>query len=113
MGFGDMGIVGLETKGHSDIAVGSSKLAGTSVFRRKNLFVYQGSLLVNPQFHTIESLLSHPSREPDYRAGRSHAEFLTSTTRMGCSLSAAEIGEKCSTYFDKNALDELQSVMLG
>ncbi len=68
-------------RGISDLAIGNKKIAGTSLFRRKHLVVFQGSLLVDPDFETIERCLCHPSREPDYRMGRGHLEFLTSLGR--------------------------------
>jgi lipoate---protein ligase len=73
-----LGYYGLETLGISDIAFKNKKLAGTSMFRKKHLVVYQGSLLVDPNFETIFKLLKHPSKEPDYRKNRNHKEFLTS-----------------------------------
>ena len=63
-------------RGLSDLTVGDLKVAGTSLFRSRNYLLYQGSLLVQPQIELIERYLCHPSREPDYRAGRSHRGFV-------------------------------------
>ena len=97
------GVANVETRGISDLAVGDRKIAGTSIFRRKHLLVYQGSLLVNPNFELMSELLAHPSREPDYRVGRSHSGFLTSTQREGCALSATELALHCQSFFEQNA----------
>lgn len=80
-------------KGISDLAIGDRKVAGTSLFRRKHLVVYQGSLLVDPDWAGIERYLRHPSREPDYRRGRSHRTFLTSLHECGERRSADQIAQ--------------------
>lgn len=103
----DVGIEGLETRGHSDIAKGDKKIAGTSLFRRKHLVVYQGSLLVRPDFDLIEKVLRHPSREPDYRQGRGHRTFLTSAQELGYGGAVSELARHCETYFRKNARNVL------
>lgn len=97
------GVAGVQTRGISDLAVGDRKIAGTSIFRRKHLLVYQGSLLVDPDFAQIERLLAHPSREPDYRAGRRHREFLASLRELGCPLSTGDVGRRCEAYFSRHA----------
>jgi lipoate---protein ligase len=96
-----LGLHGVVTLGISDLAINGKKIGGTSLFRRKHLLVYQGSLLVDPNFAEIESLLAHPSREPDYRAGRSHLDFLTSTKAEGCDLTAQQLADHCKDYFAK------------
>jgi lipoate---protein ligase len=107
------GVSGLCTRGISDIAKGDQKIAGTSVFRRRHLFVYQGSLLVKPDFQAIEKLLQHPSREPDYRQGRSHRAFLTSLEELGCQLSVEEVTKRCDDYFQKHAKKVLKECLLS
>ena len=102
----------LATRGISDIALGERKVAGTSVFRRKHLFVYQGSLLVSPDFAAIARLLAHPSREPDYRAGRAHGAFLTSLAAHGLTLSASEVARRCHAYFRAHAAERLAPCLL-
>lgn len=94
--------VPLSQNGISDICCGEKKIAGTSIFRKKHLLVYQGSLLVDVDIETIGSFLKHPSREPDYRQGRSHSHFLTTLKTLGCSLSATELAEHCERYFNSN-----------
>jgi lipoate-protein ligase A len=67
---------GLAQRGLSDIALGERKVAGTSLFRSRNYLLYQASLLVRLDHAAIGRYLRHPSREPDYRKGRTHADFL-------------------------------------
>lgn len=99
------GLKNLEQRGHSDIACDGKKIAGTSLFRKKNLVVYQGSLLVDPDLQLISKALKHPSREPDYRSGRQHEDFLTTTQKLGLSLNAEELARKCTKHFFENVED--------
>lgn len=107
----EAGCQNLTQNGISDICVNNKKIAGTSIFRKKHLLVYQGSLLVDPDMNLISKLLAHPSKEPEYRQGRKHNEFLTSTKEVGCTLTASELADHCQKYFEKNVgqyfLDEI------
>jgi lipoate---protein ligase len=102
------GIPEVVTSGLSDLSIHGKKIGGTSLFRRKHLLVYQGSLLVDPNFTEIESSLAHPSREPDYRAGRSHRDFLTCTKELGCELTAHELALHCTNFFNSQAASILE-----
>ena len=104
----NVGISNIHMRGHSDLAHGDQKIAGTSLFRRKHLVVFQGSLLVDPDFALIVDLLQHPSREPDYRQGRSHLDFLTSAARLGYSGTATMLGKQCSEFFKHHVYERLE-----
>jgi lipoate-protein ligase A len=67
----------LGQRGLSDLVDGDKKVAGTSLFRSRNYLLYQASILVDPQIALVTKLLKHPSKEPDYRQGRSHGDFMT------------------------------------
>jgi len=51
----------------SDLCLGDRKIAGACMFRARGLILYTVSLLV----------LRHPPREPAYRRGRAHTDFVT------------------------------------
>lgn len=68
----------LSQAGISDIVMGEKKVAGTSLFRSRHYLLYQASLLVNIDRDLVGGCLKHPTKEPDYRKGRSHESFLTS-----------------------------------
>jgi lipoate-protein ligase A len=81
--------------GLSDLAVTGAdgtlrKIAGNSQARKKNSVVVHGTLLADPDWAAIEALLRFPSSTPDYRAGRSHREFLTSLRDHGAPVSLEE-----------------------
>lgn len=68
----------LAQNGISDIvSVDQRKVAGTSMFRSRGYLLYQASILSQLDLELVSQCLQHPSKEPDYRAKRSHADFLT------------------------------------
>ena len=84
-------ILSLECKGISDIAIDNKKILGCSIFKSRNMFFYQGSLLVNPDMSKIDQYLLHPTKEPDYRNGRKHQDFLTCLQCCGYEIGLEEI----------------------
>ena len=67
----------ISVRGHTDLCVGDLKFAGNSQRRRKNFLLFHGTLLLDCDLNLVSELLLMPSLEPDYRARRSHAEFIT------------------------------------
>jgi lipoate---protein ligase len=72
------------TAGKSDISVKMEdgvlkKISGNAQFRKKNVIVQHGTLILSPAlFDQVEKFQLHPPEEPEYRNKRSHREFLTS-----------------------------------
>ena len=75
--------VKFSTKGISDIALGEMKIMGSSMYRNKEKLFYHAVLNFDESPKTFQKYLTHPSNEPDYRIGRSHAEFVTSLKDTG------------------------------
>lgn len=75
----------ISVRGHTDLAVAVPgtlpatflKIAGNSQRRRKHFLLFHGTLLLNCDLNLIGELLRTPSHQPDYRASRSHKEFVT------------------------------------
>ncbi len=75
----------VEVCGHTDLALvtqgpagGTSlKFSGNAQRRKKNFLLFHGTYLMQFDIGLIEKYLRTPSKEPDYRKGRSHKEFLT------------------------------------
>jgi lipoate-protein ligase A len=69
--------------GKSDIGIKSpdgslKKISGNAQFRKKNILVQHGTLILSSDlFDQVEKFQLHPPEEPEYRAKRSHREFLT------------------------------------
>jgi lipoate---protein ligase len=67
---------GVQRQGQTDLAVGGLKFSGNAQRRHRRFLIFHGAFLLNLDFDLVEQALPLPSREPDYRAGRSHADFL-------------------------------------
>ncbi len=74
--FEEAGIPGVGQGGVSDLILGEQKIGGSCIFRSRGLLYYSTTLLVEADVDLIERYLAHPPREPDYRAGRRHRDFL-------------------------------------
>ena len=75
------------TRGISDIALGEKKIMGSSMYRGKGKLFYHAVLNSNEPPSTFQKYLKHPSKEPDYRKGRMHDEFVTTLKDTGYSPS--------------------------
>jgi lipoate-protein ligase A len=75
-GFRAAGLPEPRMRGISDLTFRERKVLGASLYRRRQRLLYQGVILVNAPVDTIAALLRHPDREPEYRRGRAHEEFL-------------------------------------
>jgi len=76
-------------KGTSDLAIGDKKFSGNSLRCRRNSLLYHGTLLYQFDLPLVGKLLNMPKRQPPYRAGRSHDEFVTNLSVDGDDLRAA------------------------
>ena len=83
----------IQDRGISDLAMGERKILGTSLYRRRRLLFYQGSLLVDNELTLFDRYLRFPSRVPDYRRGRGHGEFCTTLTREGYAVPVDRVME--------------------
>ena len=75
------GVPGVTRQDVSDLCLGDRKIAGACMVRSKGLLYYSVSLLVDPDISLMTRYLKHPPREPAYRRGRPHAEFVTTLGR--------------------------------
>ncbi len=66
----------LETQGISDLVFQDRKVAGCALYMPKHFVLYLVSILIDPDFRDIEKYLAHPTKEPEYRSGRGHTDFL-------------------------------------
>jgi lipoate---protein ligase len=86
-------LLGREVKiqGHTDLTLDALKFSGNSQRRKSRALVFHGCFLLQFDLKLIESVLAHPSKEPDYRAQRSHVEFLTNLNVPSEKIKAALI----------------------
>ncbi len=76
-------------RGTSDLAIDGRKVSGNSLRLRRRYLLYHGTLLYRFTLDTIEHYLVMPPRMPDYRAGRSHLDFVTNLPVDGAALRAS------------------------
>lgn len=90
-GLAACGLPGVGQQGTSDLALGDRKLGGSCIWRTRNLLYYSTTLLVDPDWERIDRYLPHPPREPAYRSGRTHRDFLTSTCAAGLTVPGGQL----------------------
>ncbi|HXC36490.1 MAG TPA: hypothetical protein VNV43_11490 [Candidatus Acidoferrales bacterium] len=72
----------IKVQGHTDLAAADGsppvfrKFSGNSQRRHKAFLLFHGTFLLNFNLEAIGKFLIFPSRQPDYRADRSHGDFL-------------------------------------
>jgi lipoate-protein ligase A len=63
-------------EGVSDLAVGGRKFSGSAQQRKRMHFLHHGTLLCGFDLNLVSRYLKAPERQPEYRDGRGHDEFL-------------------------------------
>lgn len=91
----------ISIRGHTDLAIGDLKFSGNSQRRRKNYLLFHGTFLLNFNLALAAEFLQMPSKQPDYRGNRSHAEFL-----MNLNLSADEVKSALQQFWKADSLLE-------
>jgi len=75
-GLAQAGVLGVKHAGICDLVIGDRKIAGASMHQSREVLTYGAVLLVEPRVDLMERYLKHPPREPAYRRGRSHRDFV-------------------------------------
>ncbi len=98
----------LQQRGISDLAFNDRKVCGTSMFRSRNYLLYQASLLVEDDLTAISSYLAHPSKEPDYRQGKSHSDFLTTLNSLVPDITASAVAGQFEQFLRQALFQSLR-----
>jgi lipoate---protein ligase len=77
------GLNGVHQAGISDLAIGDRKIGGAAIYRTNDILYYSTTLLLEADLTLIDRYLKHPPREPAYRQGRPHLNFVMNA---GCHL---------------------------
>jgi lipoate-protein ligase A len=67
---------GIGFMGVSDLAIGARKFSGNSQQRKRRFLLHHGTLLHGFDLESVGRYLKLPPRRPEYRADRSHRDFL-------------------------------------
>jgi lipoate-protein ligase A len=81
----------IAVRGHTDLTIGGLKFSGNSQRRKKNFLLFHGTFLLDFDLALVGELLRMPSKQPDYRQGRGHGEFLTNLKLPADTVKAALI----------------------
>ncbi|HUY92062.1 MAG TPA: lipoate--protein ligase family protein, partial [Pirellulales bacterium] len=82
----------VERRGTSDLAMGDRKFSGNSLRVKREHLLYHGTLLYDFPLELIETCLRTPPRQPEYRARRSHLDFVTNLPVGAAALRRAIVG---------------------
>lgn len=63
-------------QGDTDLTIGGLKFSGNAQRRRRRTLLFHGTFLLHFDVRRMEAVLPMPSRQPDYRQGRAHRDFL-------------------------------------
>lgn len=67
---------GAERSGTSDLSIGGRKFSGNSLRVKRGHLLYHGTLLYDFAIEAISECLTMPPRQPEYRQGREHGQFV-------------------------------------
>lgn len=82
----ESGITDVYRGGISDIVLNNKKVGGTCFYRARDIAYFSASLLVNADLELIRKYLKTPPRQPAYRNGRSHLDFLANLSSYATGL---------------------------
>lgn len=63
-------------EGYTDLALAGRKFSGNSQRRKIRWLLFHGTFLLQGDFKLMDKVLLPPPREPEYRRGRAHSDFL-------------------------------------
>lgn len=66
----------VSVRGISDLVVENRKICGNAQRWKRRAFLHHGTILYDFDLAKIERYLRLPARQPDYRAGRAHHDFV-------------------------------------
>lgn len=71
-----LGLEAIKFRGISDLAIGDRKVSGNAQKKTRRALLHHGTLLHGMDSSAVSRWLPPPPKEPDYRSGRTHEEFL-------------------------------------
>lgn len=83
--------VSAQHRGISDIAVGQRKISGNAQARKWHAILLHGTVLADIDHDLVEAVLKHPTREPDYREGRKHSDFIVTLRELSVEAECEDV----------------------
>lgn len=87
----------VEHVGTSDLAIGGQKFSGNSLRCKRDHLLYHGTVMYDFDLQWLDRLLKMPPRQPDYRGGRLHTDFVANLE-----IPAATLRESLIAGFQAN-----------
>ena len=81
------------------LSIKEKKILGSSIYRTKDKIFYQAVLNISQGTELFERYLKHPKKEPDYRKGRNHNDFVTSIRAEGYILDTISVIQAIKPLF--------------
>ncbi len=83
--------IGIDARmqGTSDLVIGDQKISGNSMRRKRDWVLYHGTILYGLSAKLIQQCLNHAPRQPEYRKGRQHADFVGAISVAATELKSA------------------------
>lgn len=82
-------VAGVGVRGASDLVLGDRKVSGNSMRMRQGRLLYHGTLLYDFPLELIARALAMPPRQPEYRCGRPHEDFVANLPLSAASIRRA------------------------
>ncbi len=103
---------GVTACGTSDLAAGSRKFSGNAQRWLSKALLHHGTILYRFDLPRMARYLRQPSRQPDYRSGRGHAEFVMNveSTRGSLLQLIAEAWQATPAECDPLAVDRARQL---
>jgi len=65
-----------QRQGHTDLTFDDYKFSGNAQRRKQKFLLFHGTFLIDFNLELLSQALRMPSKQPEYRHGRDHAEFI-------------------------------------
>ena len=104
---------GVYQDGLSDLVYAGKKIMGSSMFRSRHYLLFQGSILFDSKVEIISSYLEHPSKEPEYRKGKAHQDFLTCLKDISPGVTYEQVNNVFHNSFENLLRAELKDLVIA
>ena len=85
--------IDVDMQGTSDLTYRGRKFSGNALRSKKNWMIYHGTMICDFDIELIANCLGNPIRQPEYREGRSHRDFLIQLPTTVAKLEQAIIAQ--------------------
>ena len=101
----------VEVRGITDLAIGDRKFSGNAQRRKRRALIFHGTFLLDFDLELVSRLLAKPSKEPDYRVGREHGNFVMNLN-VGAALIKKALRETWGAREEKFRLPDVKPLVV-